>query len=494
LQAVELINLKTFMKNFSLLLLAGMLCFANVGAQNVDSLMLKKHVYLLASDSLMGRGFGMRGGRMASEYITRQFESAGLKPWEGKYIHPFIKSGMMIKTEGANIIGWVEGSDSLLKNEYIVLGAHYDHLGYKIVDSDTIVYNGADDNASGVASIIEIGRWLVQNRDKLKRSVILVAFDGEEAGLIGSSYMVKNNVIPIKQVKFMFSLDMVGMLGKYGGIDLVGNETLSGGDEFFSQLASMHDIIIKKTGGRIEPQTDTWPFGKAGVPSVHVFTSTVSPYHQPTDDAYRLDYMGMAKIASFVSDVTVKLSNLESLKPENKFTKATAGKNTFVTGISFGAGRAFHLYDDEFYQSKVGFAFNIGLYSQFRLSRSFDLQVEAKYLNYSTTHTYGKFRTHDIFVPVSMLYYLNGRSDSQLFPNLFLIWGGNYSYRLSTKVGDGTYSSANFKDHSYGLQFGLGFSIMNANIQMVRYSALSSIDRNVAANPNYFLFSIGVNF
>ena len=147
--------------------LATFYCSVLSFAQQVDSNMLKDHVYYLASDSLMGRGFGTEGGRMAAKYITDKFKEVGLTPWQGQYLHSFISSSMMLKTEGANIIGWVEGNDPVLKNEYIVLGAHYDHVAYKIVNGEKVVYNGADDNASGVASIIEIGRWLVLNRDRL---------------------------------------------------------------------------------------------------------------------------------------------------------------------------------------------------------------------------------------------------------------------------------------------------------------------------------------
>lgn len=470
------------------------LLWASSFAQQVDINRLKEHIYLLASDSLMGRGFGTSGGRMAAEYIEKQFKEAGLKPWNGKYNHPFISNGFMVKTEGANIIGWVEGTDKSLKREFIVLGAHYDHLAYRVEGSDTVVYNGADDNASGVASIIEIGRWLARNSSLLKRSVILVAFDGEEAGLLGSSHIVKKEVLPIDKVKFMFSLDMVGMLKKYGGIDLVGNRTLKGGDELFSQLASEHGIEIKKTGGNIEVQTDTQPFGNAGVPAVHVFTSTVSPYHKPTDDADRLDYEGMAKISSFVANATAELANMESLEPGKKFENQVKRKNKVVTGFVFGFGNAYHYYRDEFYQSKPGFAFDVGLYSKFRLTNSLDFQLKAMYLKYSTEHAYGKFRSHELFVPASLLYYFSERSSYGLIPDLYLIVGANYVYRFAGKVGDGSFSIDNFRNNIYGMHFGFGLSSSKINIQMVRYMMMKSIDHAADIYPNPFIFSIGYNF
>ncbi len=464
-------------------------------AQHLEPEMLKKHVYILASDSLMGRGFGTQGGRMAADYIINQFQEIGLKPWEGQFVHPFISSGMMLKTEGANIIGWIEGCDPILRDEFILLGAHYDHLAYKINDGQMVVYNGADDNASGVASIIEIARWLVKNKDSLKRSVIVVAFDGEEEGLIGSNYLVKNKKLPLDQIKMMINLDMVGMLSKYGGVDLVGNETVKNGKAFFDSLASKHDIKIKKSGKRVEAQTDTQPFGKVGIPAVHVFTSTVSPYHKPGDDAEKLDYEGMSRIANMVADATFQLSTVDVLEPDKLFVAKSQGRMGVSFGLQAGFGNTYHDYSNEFYESKRGMSFSTGVLATFSINKRWSAQVQALYQTTGTRHLYGNFRTHELLVPVRIKYSLVGAANSILSDDFYLFGGANYSRYFAGKIGDGSYSfSDNMRYEAYGYHFGVGIDIMNYQMQLVTYKAINSIDRNGNILPVTTMFTIGYKF
>jgi aminopeptidase YwaD len=130
------------------LLLSALLftCHLVIGQVQFDSLALKKHVSILAADSMLGRGFGTN--EMARKYIIQEFEKAGIKPLESSYADTFtIKVQGTIRLTGYNVIGVIPGNDPVLKNEYIVLGAHYDHLGYRIEDNERIIYNGADDNA-----------------------------------------------------------------------------------------------------------------------------------------------------------------------------------------------------------------------------------------------------------------------------------------------------------------------------------------------------------
>ena len=166
---------------------------------------LKAHVYYLASDELRGRKGGSEDAAKAAEYIVDQYKQAGLKPLYSNFLVPFspknsmykdmlgeetgamvddIMSGAMKDKRFRNVVAVIEGSDNTLKHEFIIIGAHYDHLGVK---SDGVVYNGADDNASGSAAIIEVARELMQHPELLKRSVIIAAFDGEEMGLYGSN-------------------------------------------------------------------------------------------------------------------------------------------------------------------------------------------------------------------------------------------------------------------------------------------------------------------
>lgn len=481
-------------KNSIILLL--LLCVGFSNAQQFDSEKLKKHVYTLADDSLMGRGFGMQGAKMAAEYITEQFTNAGISPWNGTFKHPFVKAQMMFKIEGCNIIGWVEGSDPLLKDEYIVVGAHYDHVGYEFSDGKKIVYNGADDNASGTATVIELGRWLVQNRHLLKRSVILVAFDGEEAGLIGSSYLVKNNQIPVDNVKAMFSLDMVGMLSKYGGVDLVGNATMDNGETFLNELAAKHGINVKKDGKKVEMQTDTSPFGKRGIPSVHVFTSTVSPYHKPGDDPNLLDYDGMVKIAEFMSDVVVQISSKERVAPDKQFLASVGGKGVkFRSGFRLGLGSASHNYKDDYFYGKSIFAFNAGLYSQIKFSKVFSVQPEVLYQSLGSHHNDGKLRTHEVTVPVNFKIRLFTVMDDVVENQTYIFIGPYYSYRFAGKVGGKNMDfDTDYFTEDYGIQYGFGFELMKTQLQFSSSISLKSMSRAADVMQQSAIISLGFQF
>ncbi len=474
-----------------------LLLFATcLNAQNVDISLLKQHVYTLASDSLMGRGFGTKGGRMAADYIENQFIDAGVSAWEGTYKHEFIASASMVKTEGCNIIGWVEGSDPILKNEYIVLGAHYDHLAYRVKNEEVIVYNGADDNASGTATLIELGRWIVANRSRLKRSVILIAFDGEESGLIGSSHIVKHKQVPIDRVKVILNMDMVGMLSTYGGIDLVGNKSLNDGDKILNEIAQKHGITVKKQRRKVEQQTDTSPFGRVGIPAVHIFTSTVSPYHKPEDDAHLLDYDGMVKIADFMTDAISTLSNREEVKPNSRFLALQQNKWYAPTfGARVGAGGSKHLYDNEFYIGKQILAAQAGVFATINITKTFSLQPEILYRTVGSEHTNGVLRAHEITVPVNLRLSLNPKSKGGMMPDFFIVAGPYFSHKFSAKVGGSKLDFENdFFIDEKGLQFGIGFEMMGVQFMSVSQRSFTSIDRSSKVFPSSYMFSLGFVF
>ena len=162
-----------------LLLLSAALLWsaADASAQSREE-RLAEYVYYFASDSLRGRKAGTPDAAKARDYIVARYKECGLKPFfGGDFVIPFEKDG----NQFANAVGVIEGNE--LKDEYIVLGAHFDHLGVK----RGAIYPGADDNASGSAALIEVARELVSRRDELKRSVIIAAFDEEELGLYGSN-------------------------------------------------------------------------------------------------------------------------------------------------------------------------------------------------------------------------------------------------------------------------------------------------------------------
>ena len=181
-----------------LIILAAIVWSASTVAQTTISAdSLSKHVYFLASDTLEGRSPGTKGCLMAANYIAEEFIKLGINPLGDDFFHHFMFRTGANSIEAKNILGVIEGNDPLLKYEYIVLGAHYDHIGYYFEhhsEKQKVVFNGADDNASGVATIIEIARQLKQNK-LLKRSIIIAAWDAEESGLKGSTQFVADSLI-----------------------------------------------------------------------------------------------------------------------------------------------------------------------------------------------------------------------------------------------------------------------------------------------------------
>lgn len=178
------------MKNIKATIVAAMLMLicGTVHAQSAQQQRLTNHVYFLASDSLRGRDAGSTEAAKAAAYIAQQFEGIGIEPYfEGGWYHGFEYAGRSCK----NVVGIIHGADTALRHELIVIGAHYDHLG---VGRNGKIYNGADDNASGTATIIEMAHIL---KDKpLKRSVMIAAFDAEEKGLHGSAALAKEETHP----------------------------------------------------------------------------------------------------------------------------------------------------------------------------------------------------------------------------------------------------------------------------------------------------------
>lgn len=204
----------------------------NTLAQQEVKEKLEKHVYTLAADSLNGRQAGSIYAMITSDYIAHQFSEAGVEPFfPDDYFQPFLLPKLVNngKSTYRNVVGIIRGNDSILKDEFIVVGAHFDHLGYEIKNGTKIVYNGADDNASGVATLIELARALKQQQSQLKRSIVVVAFDAEELGLYGSQYFAYSRILPIQNIKLMLSIDMVGWYKALGKIIYEGTGTIDNG-------------------------------------------------------------------------------------------------------------------------------------------------------------------------------------------------------------------------------------------------------------------------
>jgi hypothetical protein len=268
-------------------------------------------VRFLADDALAGRMAGSDGERCAGDYVAAEFARLGLRPGgeAGTYfqslslqsaINPHAPGGT-----GRNVIAILEGADPELRREWVVVGAHYDHLGTggmpgSLAPGEEAIHNGADDNASGVAAMLWTAQRLASG-PRPARSVAFMAFTGEESGLLGSAHYVSNPTNAGTMVA-MINLDMVGRLGN-GPLIVYGVDTAAEWNALLGPAAERAGVAIATRGEGYGPSDHT-SFYLKDVPVLHFFTNTHGDYHKPSDDWERIDTAGLAKVAAIVHDVT----------------------------------------------------------------------------------------------------------------------------------------------------------------------------------------------
>jgi len=209
-----------------------------------------------------------------------------------------------------NVWGLVQGTDQVLSNEYIVVGAHFDHLGW---GTETSLYrgkipqihNGADDNASGVSAILSLAEYI--SRNPLKRSVIFVAFNCEEMGLLGSSYFIKNSPVPTDKIVLMMNFDMVGRM-KERKLNVFGTGSSTTFDKVVDSLATIDTLSLTKGSEGYGP-SDHASFYAAKIPVLFLFTGAHSDYHMPTDDFEKIDCDGIVTVVNFAKKILERYGN-----------------------------------------------------------------------------------------------------------------------------------------------------------------------------------------
>ncbi len=224
-----------------------------------------------------------------------------------------------IKKYSANVIGFLEGNDPTLKNDVIALGAHYDHLGFGgdgsgSLSPDTVaIHHGADDNASGTSALLELAQAFAAQRMELKRSLLFISFTGEEEGLLGSGYYVKNPTIPLDRTVAMVNMDMIGRLNNRKLI-VYGTGTSQGFDSLILRhnVDSTFALSLVKDG--FGPSDQSSFYGKQ-IPVFFFFTDIHSDYHRPADTWDRINYPGEEKVVRFIKDVALDLDQ-ESTRPK----------------------------------------------------------------------------------------------------------------------------------------------------------------------------------
>jgi hypothetical protein len=281
---------------------------ARLAARNsVTASELQAHVAVLANDTFEGREAGSRGGRAAAGYIVERLRSYGLRGGgtDGGYTQAL---------DGAqrNLLAILPGSDPQLRNEVILVGAHYDHVGYgnrsNSYGPTGYIHNGADDNASGIATILETAQALAAN-GALRRTVLFAFWDGEEKGLLGSTHWIRNPTVPKANLKCAINADMVGRL-RNSKLDVYGSRTTYGMRKLLSQANASEGLSLEFLWQMTE-DSDHFPFYFRNVPSLMFHTGKHADYHRPSDDVEKLNTAGMQSIARLMVDFILNLDDAE---------------------------------------------------------------------------------------------------------------------------------------------------------------------------------------
>lgn len=280
---------------------------------------IKEDVAYLASDELEGRQTGTEGERKAAEYIANRFEEMGIKSigTNGYYqdfsftpktdphqeIEYTVKNGDSSVT-GRNVLGYIDNG----AERTIVIGAHYDHLGYggdgSLHRGEAAIHNGADDNASGVSVMLDLAGKLKETNTS--NNYLFMAFSGEEMGLLGSNYFVKNATIDAESINYMLNMDMVGRLKADSTLAVYGTGT----SPYFKQAVTANNKgfkIIENESG-VGPSDHT-SFYLSDIPVLHFFTGQHEDYHKPADDADKLNYDGMNIVSDYIFDIVTDLDD-----------------------------------------------------------------------------------------------------------------------------------------------------------------------------------------
>lgn len=288
--------------------------FVSCKNEGKEIVTMKEDVFVLADDNFLGRKTGTEGELKAADFIAKRFKELELQPQgtEG-YFQEFTFKPSTNPHQEAKVADTLEG-EGLLKGRNVigfynnnaettvVIGAHYDHLGLggegSLFREGDSIHNGADDNASGVAMMLQIASRLDEIKD---HNYLFIAFSGEEMGLLGSNYFVKNATIPFESIAYMINLDMVGRLNEENTIAVHGVGT----SPIFKQILFANNdqgLIIKEHESGIGP-SDFTSFYLADIPVLSFFTGQHEDYHKPGDDAEKLNYQGMELISNYIINI-----------------------------------------------------------------------------------------------------------------------------------------------------------------------------------------------
>ncbi len=312
--------------------------------QNIKTEQIKKHIQFLADDKLKGRGTSSPEELVAANYIAESFKSDGLQPkgnsdnyfYTFKFKKPKDKSDTIggETVSAMDVVGYLDN-----QAEYtVVIGGHYDHLGMGMdhnsldANPEGKIHNGADDNASGTAGVLELARYFSQNKHKEKFNFLFICFSGEELGLFGSKRFCENPTIDFKKVDYMINMDMIGRLNdSTKKLIVYGVGTAPDWVPLIDKTPT--SFSIKKDSAGVGPSDQT-SFYLKDIPVLHFFTGQHSDYHRPTDDIDKINFEGEKDVLEYIVKIieqTETLPKMTFLKTRN--TEAGTRKYKVTMGV-----------------------------------------------------------------------------------------------------------------------------------------------------------------
>jgi hypothetical protein len=287
-------------------------------AQSPSPELISKHISYLASDKMKGRGTGSKENEKAAKYVAKQFKKLNLQP-KGTvgFYQPFTAKVRRVVVpdslrETKNVIGFLDNGAT----NTIVIGAHFDHLGMgkqgssKADNPEGQIHNGADDNASGVAGLLELARYFSKNNVKESCNFLFIAFGAEELGLLGSRHFVNNPTIPLSSINFMANMDMIGRYDKNRGVGIGGFGTSPQWPEIFKDIKSEINFFTDNAGSG---GSDHGSFYAKNIPVLFFHTGGHDDYHKPTDDAEKVDAVSESGILNIEIKLIEKALQLPKL-------------------------------------------------------------------------------------------------------------------------------------------------------------------------------------
>ena len=316
------------------LLLALLPCLTLAQQTPISVGKLRQHITFLASDDLRGRGTGTDDERRAAAYIAEEFQLAGLLPKgdNGTYFQTFLtktKNGNLTPPAGANnVVGYLDNG----AKRTLVIGAHYDHLGMGLQDGSLEpnpqgkLHNGADDNASGVAGVLELARHFATNQIAEKHNLLFICFSGEELGLNGSRYFANNPTVGFETTDAMLNMDMIGRFEPAKGLTIGGLATSPVWNKIVADATTAAGMKFRAdsagTGG-----SDHTSFYVKNLPVLFFFTGVHTDYHKTSDDIDKINFEGEAKILGLVADIIKRTGEVNEKIQFRQYTDPHAATN-----------------------------------------------------------------------------------------------------------------------------------------------------------------------